>query len=214
MSQKSQDMKTKITILLADDHLVVRMGIASILSFEKDIEVVGETDNGADAVRLARELKPDIVLMDLKMPQLNGADATMQIRATNPDVKILILTTFGTSAEFKKAMDCGASGALLKNSSQAEIINAIREVMSGKCVMNYEVQHGIEELKSVPKMSQRQLEILNLVAKGFSNKEIADILGVSLETIKDHIKKILVRMGVSSRTEAASLAVNLQLVTG
>jgi NarL family two-component system response regulator LiaR len=207
-------MKTKITILLADDHLVVRMGIASILSFEKDIEVVGETDNGADAVRLARELKPDIVLMDLKMPQLNGADATMQIRATNPDVKILILTTFGTSAEFKKAMDCGASGALLKNSSQAEIINAIREVMSGKCVMNYEIQHGIEELKSVPKMSQRQLEILNLVAKGFSNKEIADILGVSLETIKDHIKKILVRMGVSSRTEAASLAVNLQLVTG
>jgi NarL family two-component system response regulator LiaR len=207
-------MKTKITILLADDHLVVRMGIASILSFEKDIEVVGETDNGADAVRLARELKPDIVLMDLKMPQLNGADATMQIRATNPDVKILILTTFGTSAEFKKAMDCGASGALLKNSSQAEIINAIREVMSGKCVMNYEIQHGIEELKSVPKMSQRQLEILNLVAKGFSNKEIADILGVSLETVKDHIKKILVRMGVSSRTEAASLAVNLQLVTG
>ena len=214
MSQKSQDMKTKIRILLADDHLVVRMGIASILSFEKDIEVIGETDNGADAVRLARELKPDVVLMDLKMPQLNGADATMQIHATTPDVKILILTTFGTSAELKTAMDCGASGALLKNSSQAEIINAIREVVSGKCVMNYEIQHGIEELKSVPKMSQRQLEILNLVAKGFSNKEIADILGVSLETIKDHIKKILVRMGVSSRTEAASLAVNLQLVTG
>ena len=214
MSQKSQDMKTKIRILLADDHLVVRMGIASILSFEKDIEVMGETDNGADAVRLACELKPDVVLMDLKMPQLNGADATMQIHATNPDVKILILTTFGTSAELKTAMDCGASGALLKNSSQAEIINAIREVVSGKCVMNYEIQHGIEELKSVPKMSQRQLEILNLVAKGFSNKEIADILGVSLETIKDHIKKILVRMGVSSRTEAVSLAVNLQLVTG
>ena len=214
MSQKSQHMKTKIRILLADDHLVVRMGIASILSFEKDIEVIGETDNGADAVRLTRELKPDVVLMDLKMPQLNGADATMQIHAANPGIKVLILTTFGTSAELKTAMDCGASGALLKNSSQAEIINAIREVVSGKCVMSYEIQHGIEELKSVPKMSQRQLEILNLVAKGFSNKEIADILGVSLETIKDHIKKILVRMGVSSRTEAASLAVNLQLVTG
>lgn len=213
MSQKSQTMK-KIRILLADDHLVVRMGIASILSFEKDMEVVGETDNGADAVRLATELKPDVVLMDLKMPQLSGSDATLQIHAAAPNVKILILTTFGTSAELKKAMDGGAAGALLKNSSQAEIIEAIRKVMLGQSVMSSEIQHGIEEMKSMPEMSQRQLEILNLVAKGFSNKEIADILGVSLETVKDHIKKILLKMGAASRTEAASLAVNLQLVTG
>ena len=204
----------KIRILLADDHLVVRMGIASILSFEKDMEVVGETDNGADAVRLATEQKPDVVLMDLKMPQLSGSDATLQIHAAAPNVKILILTTFGTSAELKKAMDGGAAGALLKNSSQAEIIEAIRKVMSGQRVMSSEIQHGIEEMKSMPEMSQRQLEILNLVAKGFSNKEIAEILGVSLETVKDHIKKILLKMGAASRTEAASLAVNLQLVTG
>ena len=213
MSQKSQTMK-KIRILLADDHLVVRMGIASILSFEKDMEVVGETDNGADAVRLATELKPDVVLMDLKMPQLSGSDATLQIHAAAPNVKILILTTFGTSAELKKAVDGGAAGALLKNSSQAEIIEAIRKVMSGQSVMSSEIQHGIEEMKSMPEMSQRQLEILNLVAKGFSNKEIADVLGVSLETVKDHIKKILLKMGADSRTEAASLAVHLQLVTG
>lgn len=213
MSQKSQTMK-KIRILLADDHLVVRMGIASILSFEKDMEVVGETDNGADAMRLATELKPDVVLMDLKMPQLSGSDATLQIHAAAPTVKILILTTFGTSAELKKAMDGGAAGALLKNSSQAEIIEAIRKVMSGQSVMSSEIQHGIEEMKSMPEMSRRQLEILNLVAKGFSNKEIADVLGVSLETVKDHIKKILLKMGADSRTEAASLAVNLQLVTG
>ena len=204
----------KIRILLADDHLVVRMGIASILSFEKDFEVVGETDNGADAVRLAHELKPDVVLMDLKMPQLSGADATMQIHAADSGAKVLILTTFGTSTELKKAMDGGAAGALLKNSSQAEIIDAIREVMSGKCVMSGEIRHSIEDLNSVPEMSHRQLEILNLVAKGFSNKEIAELLGVSLETVKDHIKKILLRMGATSRTEAASIAVNLQLVTG
>ena len=207
-------MKPKIRILLADDHLVVRMGIASILSFEKDMEVVGETDNGADAVRLVHELKPDVVLMDLKMPQLSGADATLQIHAADPNVKILILTTFGTSAELKKAMDGGAAGALLKNSSQNEIIDAIRDVTGGKCVISGEIRHSIEDMKSVPEMSQRQIEILNLIAKGFSNKEIADILGVSLETVKDHIKKILVKMGASSRTEAASLAVNLQLVTG
>ena len=204
----------KLRILLADDHLVVRMGIASILSFEKDIEVVGETDNGADAVRLVHKLKPDVVLMDLKMPQLNGADATVQIHAAAPHVKILILTTCGTSAELKKAMDGGASGALMKNSSQAELIEAIRDVASGKLVMNGEIRHSITDMKPAPEMSQRQLEILNLVAKGFSNKEIADIAGVSLETVKDHVKKILLKMGAGSRTEAAALAVNMNLVTG
>jgi len=204
----------KLRILLADDHLVVRMGIASILSFEKDIEVVGETDNGAGAVRLVHELKPDVVLMDLKMPQLDGADATMQIHAADPNVKILILTTFGTSAELKKAMDGGASGALMKNSSQMELIEAIRDVASGKLVMSDEIRLSIKDMKSTPEMSQRQLEILNLVAKGFSNREIADIAGVSLETVKDHVKKILLKMGASSRTEAAALAVNMNLVTG
>ena len=211
--QEAHAMK-KTRVLLADDHLVVRMGIASILSFEKDIEVVGETDNGMDAVRLARELKPDVVLMDLKMPRLGGADATVQIHSADSNIKILILTTFGSSAELKKAMDGGATGALLKNSSQNEIIDAIRMVASGRRVISGEIQHSIEDLGSVPEMSQRQLEILNLVAKGFSNKEIAKILGVSLETVKDHIKKILLRMDVTSRTEAASLAVNMQLVTG
>lgn len=211
--QEAHAMK-KIRVLLADDHLVVRMGIASILSFEKDIEVVGETDNGMDAVRLARELKPDVVLMDLKMPRLGGADATVQIHSADSSIKILILTTFGSSAELKKAMDGGATGALIKNSSQNEIIDAIRMVASGRRVISGEIQHSIEDLGSVPEMSQRQLEILNLVAKGFSNKEIAKILGVSLETVKDHVKKILLRMDVTSRTEAASLAVNMQLVTG
>lgn len=207
-------MKPKIRIILADDHLIVRMGIASILSFEKDIEVVGETDNGVDAVRLAHELKPDVVLMDLKMPQLGGAGATVQIHAADPGVKILILTTFGTSAELKKAMDGGASGALMKNSSRTELVEAIRGVAAGRRVVSDEIRNTIADMKSAPEMSQRQLEILNLVAKGFSNKEIADILGVTLETVKDHVKKILLKMGAASRTEAASLAVNMQMVTG
>jgi len=204
----------KIRILLADDHLIVRMGMASILSFEEDMEVVGEAGNGLDAVKMAAELSPDVVLMDLQMPELGGADATAKIHEANPDIKILILTTFGTSADLKKAMDGGAAGALIKNSSQNEIIAAIRGAVVGERTVSSEIRHTLRDLQSIPELSPRQLEILNLIAKGFSNSEIAGIAGISLETVKDHIKKILMRLGVSSRTEAASLAINLNLIGG
>ena len=190
------------------------MGMASILSFEEDMEVVGEAGNGLDAVKMAAELSPDVVLMDLQMPELGGADATAKIHEANPNIKILILTTFGTSADLKKAMDGGAAGALIKNSSQNEIIAAIRGAVVGERTVSSEIRHTLRDLQSIPELSPRQLEILNLIAKGFSNSEIAGIAGISLETVKDHIKKILMRLGVSSRTEAASLAINLNLIGG
>ena len=204
----------KIRVLLADDHMVVRMGIASVLGFAGGIEVVGEADNGLDAVKFARELKPDIVLMDLQMPELCGADATARIHADIPSVKILILTSYGTSADLKKAMDAGASGILMKSSSRTEIIDAIRGVMAGEVVMSDEIRHTIENISAMPEMSPRQTEILNLVAKGFSNKEIAEIIGISPETVKEHVAKILHSIGASSRAEAATIAVNLGLITG
>ena len=113
----TKESRKKIRVLLADDHMVVRMGIASLLSFANGIEVIGEADNGLDAVKLAHELKPDVVLMDLQMPELNGVEATARIHADDPGAKILILTSFGTSAELKRAMDAGAAGALVKSSS-------------------------------------------------------------------------------------------------
>ena len=210
----TRQAEKKIKVLLADDHMVVRMGIASLLTFAGGIEVVGEADNGLDAVKMAHELGPDVVLMDLQMPELGGAEATARIHAADPDVKILILTTFGTSAELKKAMDAGATGALVKSSSRTEIVGAIRGVMAGKQVLSDEIRHTIENFSSMPELSPRQIEILNLVAKGFSNKEIAEIIGISPDTVKEHVANIFQRIGASSRAEAATLAVNLGLITG
>ncbi len=208
----TKESRKKIRVLLADDHMVVRMGIASLLSFANGIEVIGEADNGLDAVKLAHELKPDVVLMDLQMPELNGVEATARIHADDPGAKILILTSFGTSAELKRAMDAGASGALVKSSSRTEIVDAIRSVMTGGQVMSNEIRHTIENFSAMPEMSPRQIEILNLVAKGFSNKEIAKIVGISPDTVKEHVANIFSRIGASSRAEAATLAVNLGLI--
>ncbi len=208
----TKESRKKIRVLLADDHMVVRMGIASLLSFANGIEVIGEADNGLDAVKLAHELKPDVVLMDLQMPELNGVEATARIHADDPGAKILILTSFGTSAELKRAMDAGASGALVKSSSRTEIVDAIHGVMTGGQVMSNEIRHTIENFSAMPEMSPRQIEILNLVAKGFSNKEIAKIVGISPDTVKEHVANIFSRIGASSRAEAATLAVNLGLI--
>ncbi len=203
----------KIRVLLADDHLVVRMGIASILSFEDDLEVVGETDNGLDAVRLVGELHPDVVLMDLKMPKMDGVEATAKVRETSPAAKVLILTTYGTSDDLARAMESGATGAIVKTSSREEIVAAIHGVLEGRRMLSEEIEHTLATQHPTPEMSPRQIEILSLISKGFSNKEIAGILNVSLETVKDHIKKILGKVGASSRTEAAAIAVGQKLIS-
>lgn len=198
----------KIRILLADDHLVVRMGIASIISYENDLEVVAEASDGREAVRLAKQLKPDLVLMDLVMPHMGGVEATAAIRADCPETRVIILTTYGTSADLKAAMDAGASGALAKTSSQTEIISALRETFQGGAVVSKEFVHALKSADAVPKLSVRQMETLTYIAKGFTNQEVADALGISIDTVKDYLKTIYSRLGVSSRAEAVSLAVS------
>ena len=206
-------MKPIIKVVLADDHLVVRMGIAAILSLERDIAVVGEADNGEDAIRLTRELKPDVVVMDIMMPRKNGVEATIEILRENPAAKVLALTTFGMSQDIRQLLEAGAVGALLKTSSQDEIVSAIREVACGKRVVSKEIENSLRAAPALPRLSARQLEVLNLVAKGFANHDVARILGISVNSVKDHLKNIYAVLGASSRTEATSIALNLELIT-
>jgi len=204
---KPIDNKERIRILLADDHIVVRMGIASLISYEQDMIVVGEADDGLEAIRLAGKQKPDVVIMDLMMPRMNGVEATKAILRENSTARILILTTFGSSSEVFRALDVGAQGVLLKSSSRDELISAIHAVHAGKRVICPELECPTTEPPPAPCLSERQLEVLTLTAKGFSNNDIGKILGISVNSVKDHLKLIYSRLNVSTRAEATAFAV-------
>ena len=193
-------------IIIADDHLVVRMGMTSVISFEKDMSIVGEAETGLDAVRKARQLKPDVIIMDLMMPEMNGANATAAILRELPQTKIIILTSFTGAPEVRQAVDAGAVAVLDKDSSQDVIISAIRDVVAGKSpsIQLQEPDPKPPEAKITP----RQAEVLKLVAKGFTNKEIARLLNISPESVKEHIANILIRLDASSRSEAVAIAMS------
>ena len=193
-------------IIIADDHLVVRMGMTSVISFEKDMSIVGEAETGLDAVRKARQLKPDVIIMDLMMPEMNGASATAAILRELPQTKIIILTSFTGALEVRQAVDAGAVAVLDKDSSQDVIISAIRDVVAGKSpsIQLQEPDPKPPEAKITP----RQAEVLKLVAKGFTNKEIAGLLNISPESVKEHIANILIRLDASSRSEAVAIAMS------
>ena len=204
--------KGKIKIILADDHLVVRMGIASILSFEPDFEVVGQADSGAEALSMAQALNPDVVIMDLMMPDMDGVEATRRIHAVRPDIRILVLTSFGTSVEVHRAIEAGATGALVKTSTQEEISSAIRQVFSGQCVLSPEIKNTLKCADDDAKISEQQKEILLLIASGHSNKDIARILDIGTNCVKYHLKVIFANLGASTRAEATSIALSRGLI--
>ena len=199
-------MSTKIKVLIADDHAVVRMGLASLLGTSKNIEVVGEAFDGEDTVRKALKLKPDVVVMDLVMPRKDGIAATTEIKEKLPEAKVLILTTFSSSENIAKALKSGATGAVLKSSSNDELIGAILKVAAGEEFLSADIEHLLEDDPPLPDLSPRQIEILDSIARGLTNKEIAAQLEISLESVKSHIKIVLEKLGAASRTEAASIA--------
>lgn len=202
----------KIGILFADDHQIVREGFVRLVGREADMKIVGEAENGLEAVRLAIELKPDVTVLDLRMPLKDGATAAAEILAARPGAKIMLLTSFATAAEVKAAIDAGVMGAVVKDCTSETLIKAIRRIVRGEKFISQEIADTIAEQNRTPSISERQREILRLVAKGFNNDEIAERIGISRHGVKAHLAIAFERLGVSSRTEAASMAISLGII--
>ena len=201
-----------IRVLIVDDHKIVRAGLAALLGTEKDIEVVGFAENGRDAVAQAMKLQPDVVIMDLMMPVMDGAEATAEIHQTLPQVKVLILTTFGTSDGIAHALSAGATGAFMKNADNADLAAAIRRVRRGEQAISPEVSRQLELDPPIPDLTPRQKEILDSMIRGLSNPDIAKLLGIRRDGVKEHINAILQKIGASNRTEAVAIALRKHLL--
>jgi DNA-binding NarL/FixJ family response regulator len=196
-----------IRVLCVDDHPLVRKGIASILANEPDITLVGEADNGEDAVQSFRQLQPDVVLMDLRMPALDGIDTTKAILTEFPEARVLALTSYDGDQDIYRALDAGVRGYLLKETAHADVVAAIRTVHAGKRLMPPDVAMRLSEYFPQVTLTMRETEVLELVSQGLGNKEIADRLGTASGTVKMHVQNILDKLGASDRTHGVTLAI-------
>lgn len=203
---------TKTTVFLADDHAMVRMGLAALLGTKKDIQVIGEAEDGLQAVDKVLALRPDVVLMDLLMPVKDGVAATAEILEALPTTRILLLTSAGTSDGIAHALGLGAAGALLKSADFSTLITAIRAVAAGKRVIAPEIQQMLMEDPPVPKLTPRQKEILASVARGLSNEDIALQFGIGKSSAKEHVILICRKLGAANRAEAVTIALRKHLL--
>ena len=212
-------MKTLIKVLFVDDHEMVRIGISAYLSAQPDIEVVGEASNGREGVKLALELRPDVILMDLVMTEMDGIEATKQIIENWPDAKIIIVTSFLDDEKVYPALEAGATSYMLKTSKASEIANAVRSTYEGQSVLEPEVtgKMMMKMRKKEPtalhdQLTNREMEILMLMAQGKTNQEIGDELFIALKTVKVHVSNILGKLEVQDRTQAVIYAFKHSLV--
>jgi len=195
-----------IRILLADDHHVVRLGLTSLFDFEPTIEVCGMAENGMQAVEAYRRLRPDVVLMDLRMPGTDGVDATLQIRKEDPKARILLLSAFDTDHDIRRALQAGAAGYLVKNAPPAELIAAIHAVHRGETCFCEEIASRMDEINEVGGLSTRQTEVLGWLAKGLTNREIGGLMGITEDGVKAHLKIMFQKLHAADRTEAVAVA--------
>lgn len=214
----------KIKILIADDHTVLRQGTRKLLEQESDLKVVAEAGDGEEALKLAAELMPDVILMDIAMPKMDGITATKRIKAEYPDINVLILSAYDDDQFVFRLLQAGAAGYLLKNVHSQELIAAVRAVAQGESVLHPTIARKVlnrfvpTSSKSSDKqtyggLSEREMEFLKLMTRGLSNKEMADNLCISIRTVQGHLRQIFKKLGVSSRTEAVVYALKEGLVT-
>lgn len=202
-----------IRVLIADDHAIVRHGLCALLGTERGIEVVGEAKDGNEAVARTKQLAPDVVIMDIVMPRKDGVEATVEICAAVPSTKIVVLTSFGTSDKISRAIEAGATGALMKTAEDRELLSAIRTVANGGRVISPAVRKLISTDPPAPELTPRQLEILQAMARGLTNKDIAKMFGIRTDGVNEHVIAILAKLGAANRTEAVAIALRKQLIS-
>jgi two-component system, NarL family, response regulator LiaR len=210
-------MTDLIRVMLVDDHTMVRKGLATFLKVFDYLELVGEAESGADAIKLCGEVLPDVVLMDMVMPDMDGATATALIRQQFPQVQILVLTSFKEGELIKKALEAGAIGYLLKDVTADDLARAIRAAHAGRATLSPEAAQSLVETTNLPPapgldLTEREREVLALMVEGLNNIQIAARLTVSPSTIKSHVSNVLSKLGVASRTEAVTLALRNRIV--
>jgi len=210
--QVHKAVPARIRVLVADDHPVVRAGLATVIAQEADLELVAEAENGARAVTLFREHHPDVVLMDLRMPVIDGVEAIRTITAEYPAARIVALTTYEGDGDIRRALDVGAWGYLLKDMLLTEVISAVRAVHRGERVIPLAVAVRLAEHPPGSDLTERELEVLKLVARGLANKDVARAIGRTDETVKVHLKNIFAKLRVTDRTEAVTVALARGLI--
>ncbi len=199
-------VRSKIRLLLVDDHLVVRIGLRSLLETQPDMTVVGEAAGGQAAIEAYEKLQPAIVLMDLRMPEMDGPEATTAIRRKYPEARVLVLTTFDNDEDIFRGLEAGAMGYLVKNTESGPLLETIRAVHAGTYTLPATIAARLAQHRAAPELSPRELEVLLLIVKGNSNKEIGGKLNLAENTVKNHVKMILEKLGVSDRTQAVTTA--------
>jgi DNA-binding NarL/FixJ family response regulator len=201
-----------IRILIAEDHLIARVGVKTIINTQPDMTVVAEAANGSQAVDLYRKHLPDVTLMDVRMPDMNGVEATRAIRAEFPDARIIALSTYGGDEDVRRALQAGAHSYLTKDVLHDELIRAIHAVHAGEKYLPPELAAAIDSSTLPAGLSAREVEVLALIVKGHGNKQIAFALGIAEHTVKNHVKNILSKLSVDDRTQAATAAIQRGII--